>query len=68
MNADQTLFVYSQGNCPACVSLKERLMAANTDFNEVRIDKDPAGLQFLKDKGIRTVPVMFRDGVQVKVI
>lgn len=62
------LRVYSQPSCPGCDSLKKRLHDQGIPFAEVRIDQDPEALHFLKLRGIRTVPAMFRNGEQVKML
>lgn len=58
--------VYSKANCPACVKLKNELTLKAVEFEEVRVDLDPAQRQFLLDNGHRSVPQAYVDGKHVK--
>lgn len=54
------IYVYSKANCPQCVQLKNILTAHKTEFTEVRVDQDPQAMTFLKYRGHRSVPQMYR--------
>jgi glutaredoxin 3 len=57
--------VYSQANCPGCLSLKQRLKAKGIEFSEVRIDLVREAKDFVLRKGHRSVPVVYKDDVHV---
>lgn len=59
------IFVYSKDNCPACVTLKEKLKREGTVFQEVNIDKDPAAKEWLLKQGYRSVPQMIESSQQL---
>jgi len=56
--------VYSTAHCSFCSMAKAKLEQWGISFDEVRIDRDPAGMkQFAKvTNGARTVPQIVIDG------
>ena len=59
--------IYSTAICPYCVAAKNLLKAKGLDYEEVRIDRDPASMQAMlgRSGGRRTVPQIFIDGTHV---
>jgi glutaredoxin 3 len=54
--------VYSKENCPFCVQAKNLLTLKGIQFEEVKIDADPAAREFVVSEGHRTVPQIYKDG------
>ena len=53
--------IYSSAVCPYCISAKNLLKSKGLEWNEVRIDLDPAqrDLMLARSGGRRTVPQIF---------
>jgi glutaredoxin len=56
------LTVYSKTVCPYCVNAKNLLKARGIDFQEVNIEEDDDGRDFLVSQGHRTVPQLYLNG------
>jgi glutaredoxin 3 len=56
--------VYSTASCPICVRAKTMLDKWQIDFDEVRIDNNPAAMKQFAEvtRGARTVPQIIIDG------
>lgn len=55
--------IYTQPNCPGCVSLKSKLAAGGIPYHEVVIGKDITREHFMeKFPGVRTVPYVVEAG------
>ncbi len=55
--------VYSKVGCPYCDYAKQLLNTLAIPFEEVRVDQDPAALEFMMTaSGRRTVPQIFIHG------
>ena len=51
------MIVYSKDNCPACETLKKKLIKDNIKFTEKKIGKDITREDFLKKfPNVRSVP------------
>lgn len=61
------LIVYSKNRCQGCDTLKARLKSAGIDFEERNIDNDSDALNFLLSNGHRSVPVVYRNGINIPV-
>jgi glutaredoxin 3 len=59
--------IYSTAICPYCVAAKNFVKNRGFDFEEVRIDRDPAKLGEMLERsgGRRTVPQIFVNGAHV---
>ena len=55
------LTVYSKNNCPFCVQAKRLLEGKNVPYQEINIENDPSARQMLLDKGLRSVPQIFKE-------
>ena len=52
--------VYSSANCPYCIRAKELLEKKGIQYEEVRVDLDPAQRDLMIERsGRRTVPQIF---------
>lgn len=54
--------VYSKNNCPFCVKAKNLLTIKGVDFEEVKIDENPAARDFVLGEGHRSVPQIYANG------
>lgn len=56
--------VYSTESCPICVRAKTMLDKWQIDFDEIRIDNNPAAMKQFAEvtRGARTVPQIIIDG------
>ena len=56
--------VYSTASCPICVRAKTMLDKWQIDFDEIRIDNNPAAMKQFAEvtRGARTVPQIIIDG------
>ncbi|HEY0178773.1 MAG TPA: glutaredoxin 3 [Dokdonella sp.] len=59
--------IYTTAICPYCVSAKSFLKRKGLDYDEVRVDLDPARREEMlqRSAGRRTVPQIFIGGVHV---
>lgn len=59
--------MYTTAFCPYCVMAKQFLQRKGLDFEEVRVDTDPARRDEMlaRSDGRRTVPQIFIDGTHV---
>ena len=57
------LTIYSKNNCPFCDRAKQLLESKGVSYTEVNIEREPEARQLLVDKGLRSVPQIFKDGV-----
>lgn len=55
------LTVYSKNNCPFCVQAKRLLESKSVPYHEINIEEDPAARQMLLDRGLRSVPQIFKE-------
>jgi glutaredoxin-related protein len=55
------LTVYSKNNCPFCVQAKRLLESKSVPYQEINIENDPSARQMLLDKGLRSVPQIFKE-------
>ena len=59
--------IYSTAICPYCVAAKNLLKSRGLDYQEVRVDTDPAARAAMLERshGARSVPQIFIDGVHI---
>jgi glutaredoxin len=55
------LIVYSGTDCPKCETLKSKLKQQNVTFKEINIREDEEALSFLRSKGHRGIPQIYRE-------
>ena len=60
------VIVYSTAVCPYCVAAKNFLKSRGFDYQEVRVDTDPAARALMMERTRRTsVPQIFINGTHV---
>ncbi|WP_057766694.1 glutaredoxin-like protein NrdH [Companilactobacillus tucceti] len=55
------VIVYSKNNCMQCKMTKRFLKEHNVNFEERNINQDPKYLDFLKQQGFKSVPIVMQD-------
>lgn len=53
--------LFSKNNCMQCKMAKRFLSENQIAFEEINIDNEPEALEFLKEKGFQSVPVITSD-------
>ena len=59
------LTLYTKNNCPQCKMTKRFLTEQNLAFNEINIDDEPQYIDWLKEQGHRSVPVLTNNSVTI---
>ncbi len=61
------IIIYSSNACPYCVKAKNLFESKGVEYQELRVDKDPALVEesIRKSGGMRTVPQIFIDDYHV---
>ncbi|EST90717.1 MULTISPECIES: glutaredoxin-like protein NrdH [Vagococcus] len=54
----KTITLYTKNNCPQCKMTKRFLAQKDVTFEEINIDEQPQYIDWLKEQGHRTVPVL----------
>ncbi|MDT2806474.1 glutaredoxin-like protein NrdH [Vagococcus lutrae] len=54
----KTITLYTKNNCPQCKMTKRFLTQKDVTFEEINIDEQPQYIDWLKEQGHRTVPVL----------
>ncbi|AYW45501.1 glutaredoxin-like protein NrdH [Tetragenococcus koreensis] len=57
--------LFSKNNCMQCKMTKRFLAENNISFEEVNIDNEPNALDWLKEQGFQSVPVITSDATTV---
>ena len=57
--------LFSKNNCMQCKMAKRFLSDNNINFEEINIDNDPSAVDFLKEQGFQSVPVITSDAATV---
>ena len=58
------IHLYSKPNCPQCDTTKFLLKNENIEFHEKNIMEDESHLNYLKDLGYMSVPVVMVEGIE----
>lgn len=53
---------YGKKNCMKCKMTKKWLVNHNIPFKYIDIEEDEESFNMLKDKGYKTLPIVFKDG------
>lgn len=53
--------LFSKNNCMQCKMAKRFLSENQIAFEEINIDNEPEALEFLKEQGFQSVPVITSD-------
>ena len=51
--------IYSKANCPQCTNAKALLKSYDIEFEDVRIDEDVNGREFVLGEGHKSVPQFY---------
>lgn len=57
--------LFSKNNCMQCKMTKRFLSENNISYEEVNIDNEPNAIDWLKEKGFQSVPVITSDATTV---
>ena len=57
--------LFSKNNCMQCKMAKRFLADNNISFEEINIDNDPSAVNFLKEQGYQSVPIITSDATTV---
>ncbi|GMA46658.1 glutaredoxin-like protein NrdH [Tetragenococcus muriaticus] len=57
--------LFSKNNCMQCKMTKRFLAENDINFEEVNIDNEPNALDWLKEQGFQSVPVITSDATTV---
>lgn len=52
------IVIYTKDNCPQCKMTKRFLSDKNVAYEEKNIDNEPQYVEWLKEQGFRSVPVV----------
>ena len=55
----KTLKIYTKPGCQYCMAAKAYLKENDIEFEEVDITTDNAHIEFLREQGFKTLPVIF---------
>lgn len=50
--------VYTKNNCQQCKITKRKLHSMGIDYHEYNVDEDPKALDYLLERGLRSLPVV----------
>ncbi|MGX7197821.1 glutaredoxin-like protein NrdH [Enterococcus olivae] len=57
--------LFSKNNCMQCKMAKRFLSDNNINFEEINIDNEPSAVDFLREQGFQSVPVITSDATTV---
>ena len=57
--------LFSKNNCMQCKMAKRFLSDNNISFEEINIDNDPSAVDWLREKGFQSVPIVTSDATTV---
>ena len=60
--------LYTQNNCPYCVMMKEKLDGWGMNYQLINVSENLEAKSFLKDRGHRTVPLLYYNEKQINVL
>lgn len=64
----QTITLYTKNNCPQCKMTKRFLADKNVAFEEKNIDNEPQYIDWLKEQGFRSVPVVTAKEMKMTIV
>lgn len=60
------LKLYSKDKCFYCKQLKKKLDEWGYDYVTIRVDQDPSAMDFMNQRGHKTVPQLYYNDVDVQ--
>lgn len=67
LSSDSGMVVLSGHNCSRCTQLKDQLTKKQIQFVEYNVHDDVEAADYMRSLGLRSLPVLFNNGKQVKV-
>lgn len=58
VSSSNVVTVYSKNNCQQCKITKRKLHSMGIDYHEYNVDEDPKALDYLLERGLRSLPVV----------
>lgn len=62
LSSDSGLVVFTGNGCSSCGSLKRQLTEKSVNYTEYNVHENEAAASFLRNKGYRTLPMVFMNG------
>lgn len=60
--------IYTKDNCPQCKMTKRFLAEKNVDYIEKNIDEEPQYVDWLKEQGFQSVPIVTTEDQKVTIV
>lgn len=58
VSTNNVVTVYTKNNCPQCKITKRKLHILGINYHEHNVDEDPKALEYLIERGLRSLPVV----------
>lgn len=58
VSSSNVVTVYSKNNCQQCKITKRKLTSMGITYYEHNVDEDPKALEYLIERGLRSLPVV----------
>ncbi|PAY43605.1 hypothetical protein A8C46_00255 [Ligilactobacillus salivarius] len=58
VSSSNVVTVYSKNNCQQCKITKRKLHSMGIDYHEYNVDEDPKALDYLLERGLRSLSVV----------
>lgn len=58
VSSSNVVTVYSKNNCQQCKITKRKLTSMGITYHEHNVDEDPKALEYLLERGLRSLPVV----------
>ena len=58
VSTNNVVTVYTKNNCPQCKITKRKLISMGITYHEHNVDEDPKALEYLIERGLRSLPVV----------
>lgn len=58
VSSSNVVTVYTKNNCPQCKITKRKLISMGIAYHEYNVDEDPKALEYLIERGLRSLPVV----------
>lgn len=59
---ERKITVYTKNNCIQCIMTKQELTRHGLTYKEINVDEQPAALEELIERNLRSMPVVVVDG------
>lgn len=58
VSTNNVVTVYTKNKCPQCEITKRKLHILGINYHEHNVDEDPKALEYLIERGLRSLPVV----------